>query len=267
MDTLLNFLLDNSFIINAIWWITIGAMALLFLISYLFPYKKIAKVLPLTIMFNPKENLDLNFQSVGYEMMHTTFLARSTHYTIFVDAFLWFVVFTAIHPIVGILALVLMAYQSMKIGEISFTVSFIFIGILYFSLALLINLVLPAAMVWVVATTALLFTAFLRFIGHLTEPAPPLLLEESDQFVKISLKNLNWKVLIMPFYGFVAEFASGLPSRLFIVQVNFFNQMLLGLKPKNIASIKSIKEKAKEVNLFGYNKEEKLDEYYHSINH
>lgn len=267
MGAIMKFLLDNSLLINTIWWVTIGGTILLFLISYFFPYRKIAKVLPLTIMFNPKENLDLDFQSVGYEMMHTTFLARSTHYTIFIDAFLWFIIFTAIHPIVGILALILMGYQSLKIGEISFTISFILIGIMYFSLALFISHTFPISMVWLTVVTTLLFTAFLRFIGHINEPAPPLLLEQSDQFVKVSSKNLNWKVLIMPFYGFVAEFASGLPFRLFIVQVNFFNQVLLGLKPKKIDSIRSIKDKAKEVNLFGYNREEKLDKYYHLINH
>ena len=81
-------------------------MVLLFLISMIAPYGKIAKVLPLTIMFNPKENLDLDLQSVGYAMMHTTWLARISHYTIFIDAFFWFMMPTSVLSTSNTLALV-----------------------------------------------------------------------------------------------------------------------------------------------------------------
>jgi hypothetical protein len=83
MEQILDFLFQNSQVLNITFLVTIVLMVALFVLSIAAPYGKITKTLPLTIMFHPKENLDLDLQSVGYAMMHTTWLARISHYTIF----------------------------------------------------------------------------------------------------------------------------------------------------------------------------------------
>ena len=66
----------------------------------------------------------------------------------------------------------------------------------------------------------------------------------------------------MPIYGYVAEFASGLPNRLFTVQVNYLYQQVLRLKPNQTMSWKSVNDKAFQIFRGGYKEDERLNEYY-----
>lgn len=271
----LDFLIQNNQTLNIIFLVTVILMIGLFILSIVAPYGKITKTLPLTLMFHPKENLDLDLQSVGYAMMHTTWLARISHYTIFVDAFLWFMLFSSIHWSLSLIVLFGMVYQTAKIGENSFTIAFLVMGMIYFSSSiLLVNalnvhtgsspLLLSAG--WLVPVFGLIASGLIRFVGHFAEPAPPMMLDDSDKFVKITPKTINYKLALMPIYGYVAEFSSGLPNRLFTVQVNYLYQLFSKMKPTKTMTWKNVNEHAFEVFNNGYNKDERLNDYYHVVN-
>lgn len=268
MNAFLDFLAQNAGWLNITWWVTIAAMVGLFIISIARPYGKIAKTLPLTIMFRPKENLDLDFQSVGYAMMHTTWLARISHYTIFIDAFFWFVIFNYFSPVLGILILLLMIYQGSRIGERAFIIAFLTTGVIFYAGSLALISTIGASSAWLLSIVVLMLGGIIRLIGHSAEPAPPMMLDDSDQFVKINHKTVNWKLFVTPIYGYVAEFASGLPNRLFAVQVNYIYQMFsrLNFSPKKTLSWDTIHEKATKIFKGGYAEDEDLTKYYDMVN-
>lgn len=265
MEAILNILSANAAWLNIVWWVTIGLMVVLFLMSVIAPYGKITKIFPLTIMFHPKENLDLDLQSVGYAMMHTTWLARISHYTIFIDAFFWFIVFNYFSPVLGAAVLGLMIYQAAMIGERAFTVSFTVLGILFFGLSLWMGFAIGWNSAWLIAIAVLMISGVVRLIGHSSEPAPPMMLDDTDRFVKVNAKTFNWKIVVMPVYGYVAEFASGLPNRLFTVQVNYLYQALLRFQPSKTLSWSRVNEKARKIFRSGYLTDERLGEYYQIV--
>jgi hypothetical protein len=274
MEQILDFLFQNSQVLNITFLVTIVLMVALFVLSIAAPYGKITKTLPLTIMFHPKENLDLDLQSVGYAMMHTTWLARISHYTIFLDAFVWFMLFASVHWSLSLIALFAMIYQSAKIGENAFTISFLLIGMAYFASSIymvdLLNGLAASTSVfsspaWLISIAILMTSGVIRFLGHFLEPAPPMMLDNSDKFVKITPKTINYKLALMPVYGYVAEFSSGLPNRLFTVQVSYIYQLLSKMKPTKTMSWKNVNQHAFEIFNGGYGKDERLGDYYQAI--
>ena len=272
MEHIIDFLFKQASIINIFWWSTIACSLLILIVSIYYPFSKLAKQFPLTIMFSPKVNLDL--QSVGYAMMHSTWLGRISHYTIFWDAFFWFVICSCVHWSLSLVLLLLMVYQGIKIGEASFTRAFVGMGIVYFVLSLITVKYLNGGAsgaiftspAWLISVVVLMLGGIIRFVGHFREHAPPLLLDDTDKFVKLNFKSANSKLFLVSFYGYVAEFASGLPSRLFAVQVNYFNQNLFRIKPKKLESWNKVYTQAQDVLKNGYKKDERLRDYYNNIN-
>lgn len=70
MQNFIDLLHANESIIQILWWSTIGCMIVLYLLSNFAPANIIGKILPLHTVFKPKKNVDLDFQSVGYAMLH-----------------------------------------------------------------------------------------------------------------------------------------------------------------------------------------------------
>jgi hypothetical protein len=94
---------------------------------------------------------------------------------------------------------------------------------------------------------------------------PPLLLDNSDKFVKLSYKNINWKIPIVGFIGVIAEFGSGLPNRLLPVQVNFLYQTIFRVNPQTTLPWKEIEVSAKAVLIGGYSQLNTLHTYYNNV--
>lgn len=257
-----DWLIRNANWIGVAWWVTLALMAALFALAIVAPYSKVTKALPLTVMFNPRENLNLNLQSVCYAMTHTTWMGRISHLTIAVDAFLWFVVLNHISPILGLAMLALMAHQASAIGEQTFSISFLLLGAVFYAGSLWLGHALGWYGAWLVSIAVLMTDGMIRFVGHWTEPAPPFLLDDSDQFIPITPRTANWKLALMPVYGYVAEVASGLPNRLFAVQVNYLCQCILGLRPKKTLSWEAINERAAGILSGGYRADEWMARYH-----
>ncbi|MBO0938477.1 hypothetical protein J2I47_18140 [Fibrella sp. HMF5335] len=86
-----------------------------------------------------------------------------------------------------------------------------------------------------------------------------------DQFVRLTAKNINWKVPLSSIIGYVGEFDSSLPNRILPVQVNYLYQTLFGLKPTTTLPWKEIDVSAKKVPLGGYSQLTTLQQYYRSV--
>ena len=76
-----------------------------------------------------------------------------------------------------------------------------------------------------------MFGGFIHSVGHPVDSMPPGILDRSDHFRNLNLKSFRFKILYMPLVGYVAEFASGFPFRLFPVQTFILAQLLIW-KPK-----------------------------------
>ena len=111
----------------------------------------------------------------------------------------------------------------------------------------------------------LMLGGLIRMIGHSAELMPPLLLERSDQFVKLTAQNINYKIPLVALIGYVAEFSSGLPNRLFPVQVNYLYQAIFRVKPQTTLPWQDIELSAKKVLTGGYSKLTALHHYYNTV--
>lgn len=143
--------------------------------------------------------------------------------------------------------------------------SFIIAGGLAYGLSFLIGNALGWESAYLLSIVLLMFGGLIRFIGHTIEPIPPMVLDDSDQFVKLTPKTFNWKIVALVFVGYIAEFSSGLPNRLFPVHVNYISQLIFGVKPDKTKPWKEVKQLSDMAFEGGYNKLQQLREYYQLV--
>lgn len=265
MEKILLFLNENVAIINLIWVITLVSMVVLYVLCNILPNRIIGKLLPLHIVFKPKTNFDLDFQSIGYALLHTKWINRITHYTIFLDAILWFVIFQFWHWSIAPTILAAILLQAILIGDKKFGVSFLIMGGLAFLGGALIIQYAGMQNAVLISKVVLMTGALLRMISHSFELMPPLVLSKTDQFVPLNHRTINWKIPVLTFVGYVAEFSSALPNRLFPVQINYLHQKMLGIKPITNMPWSEIKTKSQNVLKGGYSKLKILNIYYSSV--
>ena len=261
----LTWLSQHAIYINVLWWFTFSSMVLLYIACNHLPDKVVGNILPLHNVFRPKMNLDLDYQSVGYAMLHTKWFARITHYTIILDSLLWFVFFNSVHWSVAVIMLGTIVVQSFFIGEKKFGVSFVLMGVLVYAGSILFISYLGMTNAVLLAKVILMTGGLVRMVGHSVEYMPPLLLENSDKFVKLTPKNITWKIPVVALLGYIAEFSSGLPNRLMPVQVNFLYQKIFRVTPETTMPWPQIEAKAKRALEGGYTALNSLGSYYATI--
>ena len=252
-------------IINLIWMITLISMVTLYVLCNVLPDRIVGKILPLHNVFKPHTNVDLDYQSIGYALLHTTWVTRITHATVVLDALLWFVIFQSWHESLPYLALGTMLIQAVWIGDKKFGFFFLLMGAATFAGALgLINwLGLGEAVL--VAKEVLMLGGLMRMLGHSAEPIPPLLVNDTDQCATLSAENVNWKVPFASLIGYVGEFSSGLPNRILPVHVNYLYQTLFRVKPQATLPWKEVKTSAHKALVGGYSQLDALQQYYRSV--
>jgi hypothetical protein len=140
---------------------------------------------------------------------------------IIIEAVLWFVVFESWHWSMPFVALVTILLQSVLIGDKKFGFFFILMGLATFSGALYFVQFLGMSNAVLVAKLVLMLGGLMRMLSHSAELIPPLLVNQSDQFEKLTAKNFNWKVLLSTPIGYIGEFGSSLPNRILPIQVNY----------------------------------------------
>ncbi|AQG81383.1 hypothetical protein [Spirosoma montaniterrae] len=261
----LNWLASYEGIINQLWLFTITATAVLYVICNVLPDRIVGRILPLHAVFKPKTNVDLDFQSIGYALLHTTWVTKITHATILIEAMLWFVIFQSWHWSIPFLVLAVMLVQSLFIGDLRFGSCFMLVGIATCAGAAYTIDRLGMRHAVLLAEVVLMLGGLLRMLSHSAELIPPLLVNNSDQFEKLSSRNINWKVPLSSIVGYVGEFGSSLPNRILPVQVNYLYQTLFRVKPQTTLSWPEIDTAAKTVLVGGYSKLKSLQTYYNSV--
>jgi hypothetical protein len=262
---LINWLSQYELIINQIWLFTISAMFVLYIVCNVLPDRIVGQYLPLHNVFKLQTNIDLDYQSIGYVMLHTSLFTKITHSTIIIESLLWFVIFDSWHWTLPYFIIFVIVIQSFFIGDKKFGIFFILVGIATLFGARFTSQFLGNQNALLLAKAILMMGGLMRMLSHSAELIPPLLINQTDQFVKLTAKNLNWKVLLSSPIGYVAEFGSSLPNRLLPVQVNYIYQTIFKAKPQSISSWNTIEKSASEALSGGYSKLNSLKAYYQSV--
>jgi hypothetical protein len=261
----MNFFIQYETLINQIWTFTLIAMVVLYIVCNVLPDRIVGKYLPLHNVFKPQTNVDLDYQSIGYALLHTTWATRITHSTIIVEAVLWFVVFESWHWSVPFMALALILLQSVLIGDKKFGFFFMLMGFLTFGGAAYLIQFMGISNAVLVAKSVLMLGGLMRMLSHSAELIPPLLVNKTDQFEKLTAKNINLRVLLASPIGYIGEFGSSLPNRILPVQVNYIYQTVFGIKPETTLPWTDVETSAQKVLLGGYMKLNSLRDYYKSV--
>ena len=252
-------------IINQIWTFTLIAMLVLYIVCNVLPDSIVGKYLPLHNVFKPQTNVDLDYQSIGYALLHTTWATRITHSTIIFEAVLWFVIFESWHWSIPFIALSLILLQSVLIGDKKFGLFFMLMGIATYGGAIYLIQLMGLSNAILLAKGVLMLGGLMRMLSHSAELVPPLLVNKTDQFEKLTAKNINWRVLLASPIGYVGEFGSSLPNRILPVQVNYIYQTVFGVKPETTLPWQEIEVSAQKVLIGGYTKLNSLRDYYNSV--
>lgn len=261
----MNYLIQSETLINQIWVFTLIATVVLYIVCNVLPDSIVGQYLPLHNVFKPKTNIDLDYQSIGYALLHTTWATRITHSTIIIEAVLWFVIFESWHWSLPFVALALILIQSLLIGDKKFGFFFMLMGVATFGGAVYFIQFMGMSNAVLLAKVALMFGGLMRMLSHSAELIPPLLVNKTDQFEKLTAKNINWRVLLSSPIGYIGEFGSSLPNRILPVQVNYIYQTIFGIKPQTTLPWDEVEISAQKVLMGGYSKLNSLRDYYNSV--
>lgn len=262
---LINWLSGHQAFINQAWNITIVATVVLYILCNVLPDRITGQYLPLHNVFKPETNIDLDYQSIGYALLHTTWATCITHSTIIFEAVLWFVIFESWHLAVPFAILLLILVQSVLIGDKKFGFYFILMGIITFLGAIYFIQFIGMPNAVLVAKAVLMLGGLMRMLSHSAELIPPLLINNSDQFEKLDPRKITFRLLLSSPIGYIGEFGSSLPNRILPIQVNYIYQTVLGVMPETTLPWNDVKTSAKMVLLGGYSKLNSLRKYYNGV--
>ncbi|GAB2612986.1 hypothetical protein GCM10027035_06720 [Emticicia sediminis] len=263
--TLFDWLSQNEATINQVWLFTIVSTVVLYVVCNLLPDKIVGKFLPLHNVFKPETNIDLDYQSIGYVLLHTTWATKITHSTIIIEAVLWFIIFESWHWSIPLIALLTILVQSIFIGDKKFGFFFIIIGILTYLSAIFSIQLIGFSEAILLSKVLLMFGGLMRMMSHSAELIPPLLINETDQFEKLDPKKITFRLLLSSPIGYIGEFGSSLPNRILPIQVNYIYQTIFGITPEKNLAWSEVKDAAKMVLKGGYSKLNSLKNYYESV--
>lgn len=236
--------------IERLWQLSLLASVVLFLGCMLVP-KYLVSLQSMPWAFQPRYNLDLDFQAITYETYHGKHWSRGTHYALVPEQVAWFVLLAAWHPWLPVAALAGLSLQAVAMREHPFSAILI---LSYASIAALGYAVLwlgGGQLIVPGAQAFLLLAAALRVVGHASEPLPPMLLERTDRFTPLRDARLHPLMLLILVAGYVSEFASALPGRLFNVQVYQF-ALALGYRPRRSSDRATLKNWSERIHRDGW---------------
>lgn len=263
--TLFNWLSQYEATINQVWIFTLISTVILYVVCNLLPDRIVGKFLPLHNVFKPETNIDLDYQSIGYVLLHTTWATRITHSTIIIESVLWFIIFESWHWSIPFIALLAILAQSVFIGDKKFGIFFIIIGILTYLTAIFSIQWIGFSEAVLLSKTLLMVGGLMRMLSHSAELIPPLLINETDQFEKLDPKKITFRLLLSSPIGYIGEFGSSLPNRILPIQANYIYQTIFGITPEKNLAWSEVKDAAKMVLKGGYSKLNSLKNYYESV--
>jgi len=217
--------------------------------------------------FHPSYNMDVAYQTVLYIALHEKSINILSHLTIASDSIFWFIILLNIHNVVFPIFSIILLLQAYSIYKKSSSLPFVLILLFSWLTSIGIAYTIGNNIGWDVAQQmSIIFisiSAFLRVITHSVEQIPPgvasiLYINDKpkyDVFKKYKKTNLSigkksW--LLMCFLqGYIAEFISSLPCRLFIVHVFYLTDMI-GINIPSIGSWAKLTEHASSIRNNGW---------------
>ena len=217
--------------------------------------------------FHPSFNTDVAYQTVLYIALHEKSINLLSHLTIASDSIFWFIILLNIHHVIFPIFSIILLLQAYSIYNKSNSLSFVIILLFSWITSIILAYIIGNYIGWntsqQISIIFISISAFLRVITHSVENMPPgvssILYIDSkpkyDVFEKYKQTNLTidkkcW--LFMCFLqGYIAEFISSLPCRLFIVHV-FYLADMIGIDIPIIGSWKKIKEHAASIRHNGW---------------
>lgn len=217
MESLFNLVVEFAPAIRLTFFVFLGLTAILYgLCAFATPFMVRLNSVPWA--FHLRRNLDVTYQGVLYAAFHMGRWAQVTHWSLAWDVVLWFVLFWALGPVAVALALVALVIQAFLLGDrrVGVVLSGIWMGVAGGAWAL------GGAIGWdvmvPVSMVILMASGLLRFLGHVFEPLPPGMVDDTDRFIPLKDARPVLGLMVSPLIGIISEFAAGLPFRLFVVQ-------------------------------------------------
>ncbi|MCB9795538.1 MAG: hypothetical protein H6741_22780 [Alphaproteobacteria bacterium] len=234
--------------IEGVFFVLMALSALLYLLAHAAP-RALVRFNSVPWAFQLQRACDLRYQAVLYGAFHTRAWARVTHYSLAWDQPFWFALLWLLHPLAAVGALALLGAQAALLGapRLGAALTLIWAAIAALGWALVAALGPTAGLVSMVV---LILGGLLRFLGHVTEPLPPGLVQDG-RFVPMRTAGLRVNVLVSPLVGVVSEFAAGFPFRLFVVQVLWLAD-LAGLRAPEHGTLREHLADARRVHEAGW---------------
>lgn len=229
-------------IITTVFAVSSGAVVLLYVLCHtlprvLVPHMSIPHVFQLRWNLGPRA---LELQSAVYLALHRNTFDAAVHALLVVDVVGWFVLVDAVAGLPGVAALgALLLVQAASFREPLLVVLLGVAWALVAVAALLAHRRMGTTAVDL-AEIAVVAGAALRAVGHLLEPLPPVIGDDSPHFSPLRFRP---RLLLTTLVGPLAEMAAGLPFRLLPVQLRLAAQRL-GWLPRRLASLEQARARA-----------------------
>lgn len=214
---------------DVVWFSTLGISILFVIACHLVPHE-VAPIQSMPWTFQCKRNLDLDFQSVTYATYHTNALSRGTHLTLGLEAIAWFTLTAHMHWSLTLALLVLLAWQALELQEARFALFLMSVWVVIAAIGTSLADTSLLGLSWRLPASFLIGSAIFRTLGHALEDIPPLIATREDRFVPMKEMPNPSKLLVTLPAGYISEFVSAFPPRLFVVQVFYLFQKL-GYEP------------------------------------
>jgi|HubBroStandDraft_6_1064221.scaffolds.fasta_scaffold23123_3 hypothetical protein len=235
---------------HAVFLVTLALAGGFYVLCYAAP-RLMLRQMSMPWAFHLDRTIDLDFQSVLYAAYHTAPFARITHGALAVEQVAWLVVIQGWSLPVGAAALALLLVQAALLREPGISVVVAVAWGIVWVLAAAARGSLGDARAMPVAEIVLVAGGALRMVGHLSEPIPPMIGAVGDRFLPLAKARIGLRAPLLIVLGYVAEFSSGLPFRLFVVQVGWIAQRL-GVRPARAMTWPEAAQRAREVHTLGW---------------
>jgi predicted small integral membrane protein len=229
---------------------TCAASVLLYVLSAVRP-QVLASNISIPHVFQLERNLgasSFDFQTVIYAVFHRSLLDDVCHHFLTLDQVAWAMLAYALAGTPGLAVLgALAVLQATTFGDRGLVALLGAAWTVFCLAAVGLTHLLGMDAVWVAQAT-LIASAMLRMLGHAAEPLPPLVGHDSLEFVPV---RLHPRLVLTGAAGYVAEFASGIPFRLFPAQLRLMAQRF-GYAPAGLLSLEAISELAARLGRDGW---------------
>lgn len=237
-------------IVFVIWYGTLALTVAFYVLIYCAP-QRTATLQSMPWAFHFSRSLDFDFQSVLYTAYHGHWFSRVTHYTFALDQVAWFVVAMWLHPLCAPILLCLVSLQTRSARSVAFTAFTTLVWLGLCGAAESVVRLLGMEHAKLVAVVVLLLGGVLRLVGHVVEPIPPRIVEDSNRFVPLREARPSAKLALTALLGYVSEFAAGFPFRLILVQLSWASQAL-GLGHPGTLSWGEVSSQGREIRALGW---------------